>query len=199
MTETIKAEMMKGLSDLPVFLITLILGLVLLKEKKAAYRLFLTVAVAALLGNVVHSYQIEKTTEKILWVILYVLMYECVRLFAIFTAGHLRKPETLNPVETKVIVLSEVVFCLGSIILELIDSPADIYLYVVFAAAVATFLFIETRKQREEAKKMYILMLILIAAIALQALKGISEYLVTAAHIVLCIGIVYLYLIAKED
>ena len=189
-------EMLKGLSDVPIALISFVFGLLLLKKKKEWSSLFLLIAVSAVLGAVVHTFDFPRAWNRAIWIVLYIFLYELIRRFAhlmvCYVSGKTDKERT------PVYILEAVLYAVTLIFMFCVDIN-DIYVFVVFAAVMLVRVACAFVRFRPVPFKAGLLMAVLIFPLALQALEAVIPYAVLIEHMILAAALFIAYLMAREE
>lgn len=190
------AELYKGLSNIPISLIAFFFGLKLMKRTSAhteGCRVFMLSAGASVMGVILHCFRIKSPVFEILWIILYILLFEDARLFTeliLKTAGE-DKPfcgfKSLIP---------EIVLLLASAIWVLFDPEGDIIPLTVFAFICIIRIAAGFIKNRTLPRPVLIMLCVLLAAILALALKNILPGAIVICHFLLAAVLYLLYCIA---
>lgn len=190
-------EMLKGLTNIPILLISALCGVILLR-KKAAHRskLFFMISFAALLGTVLHTFVIDKIPFVILWSLLYALLYEVARTFSNMILS-VEKGIFLR--ESKAVFAIEGVMFIASVVLCSIDNYLDIYVFAAFAIALMINLICRIVRSHDFAGKMIPLCIMLVAVLTVQALKDTIPHGVVIVHILIALTLFVLCSFALKN
>ena len=189
-------EMLKGLSDIPIALISFVFGLLLWKKRKEWSLLFLLIAVSAVLGAVVHTFDFPRAWNRVIWIVLYIFLYELIRRFAhlmvCYVSGKAERERT------PVYILEAVLYAVTLVFMFCVDIN-DIYVFVVFAAVMLVRVACASVRFRPVPFKAGLLMAVLIFPLALQALEAVIPYAVLIEHIILAASLCIAFVMAREE
>ena len=170
------SEAIKGLTDIPIALLSFVLFLLIRKKgKKQWSRIFLFVAVAGFLGAIVHTFRVSVWQMRLLWIVLYVFLFELVRRFALAATSYISGKSSG---EKKLVYGMEAAAYLISVTVLFLFPGYDIYAFVVFAAILFVRVLVCLIKTKNAPKDMWALILFLVLPIALQALADFIPYAV---------------------
>ena len=191
------AEVMKGVTDIPIALLAFWIGILLLKkEKKEWGGVFLLVAVSGLMGTAVHVFSLPDICRKLLWVVLYVLLFEDIRRFTKLMIAYISGS---GEKERRVVWHVEGILYVCAVIVLLVRGRGDIYLLVVFMAAMFWRIIVCLGRSGFSPAKATGLMAMLFVPILLQALDQIIPCAVVIEHIVLAAALFVAYHIGKDE
>ncbi len=188
--------MLKGLTDLPIALISLVFALLLAKKTDKQWSiLFFFIATGGLLGTVVHTFALSVLLNRLIWVVLYVILFEIVRRFAlimVWCASGEKQKERIPVYATECVVYAVTLIFLfqGSI-----DS---IYVFVVFAALILFRTVVAMLKFRRTPLKVNLFVAGLLVPLLLQAVSDLLPYAVVYEHIAIIIELFVAFLVAKD-
>jgi len=189
MMQNIPMELYKGISDLPIFLLAVFFAFQKVTYgEKTWSTFFFKLAASSLLGSIVHIFSFPSSTKKILWTILYVLLYETLRSLIIALTEYLTHEDVSK---SKVILITEAVLFLVNIKLLFMGSTYDIYLFVIFGI----FSLMQILKPALKAgcnKKLVFFFSFCVLAILFQALKTFLPGGVVFSHISIIFAIIAL-------
>lgn len=189
-------EMLKGLTDIPIALLALVFGIILLKKRiKNWSRLFFLIAVSAVMGTVVHVFTLTPVLYGILWIILYILLFESIRVFTHLMIGYV---SGTYEKEKLPVFISEAVLYITAVILLLVPEMYDIYALVVFMMLMMARLIACIVQRKKVPKSIAVLVVLLIVPIALQACAGMIPYAVAAEHMFLLAALSVVFEIAVK-
>ncbi|GEM_PF-6720518 len=182
------AEVMKGVTNLPILLAALLFFFLLQKRKadRKSIFLFLFLSVSAFLGITVHTFALPVWVSRALWVVLFAFMYETLRLaFIVLTAaaGH---TEVLLYKTRLPVLLSELAcwgFCAG---LTLGGSLWDLYVMGAWALCVFSLPIGLCFTKRPGIGKLRLLLAILVSALAAVLVEPLTP---PALGVVICHGL----------
>lgn len=190
------AEAIKGITDLPIAGICLILGILCRKKNRAWSALFLLIGISAVLGAVAHIFALPQVASNGIWIVLYALLYECVRRFASLYCAYLtgEKP-TVHPV----IRVTEFVLYLLSGILLLAVGKYDIYVFAAFACICLIQVVICFVKVRKPNKNAVALLALLFPPLIFQLLAAVVPYAIVWEHICIVLTLMIAYCVACDS
>lgn len=190
------AEAMKGFTDLPIALLALLFGLLLLKKEKRDWGgLFLLVAVSGVMGAAVHIFALPQRTLQLLWLVLYVLLFEDIRRFAKLMVAYI---SGIAEKERRIVWITEGILYAGAAVLLFARQGRDIYLLVVFMAVMFCRIVMCLVRSGFSPAKATGLMAMLLLPILLQALAAVISFAVVLEHIVLAAAEFVAHSIGKE-
>lgn len=189
-------EMLKGLSDIPIALIALVFGVLLRKKNKEWSSLFLLITVSAVLGAVVHTFDFPRVWNRVIWIVLYIFLYELIRRFAhlmvCYISGRAERERTLVYILEALLYGVTVVFMFAV-------SINDIYILVLFALIMLVRVVTSMVKFAPALFKARLLMAVLLFPLVLQALEEVIPYAVLIEHIILAAALCIAFSMAKEE
>ena len=188
-------ELMKGLTDLPIALLSALFGVLLIRkgsEKKWSSLFFLLCAAAAL-GASVHCFILPEPYISMIWAVEYILLFASVRRFAALLIGY---AENAKQPERAAIFAAEGALYLGAVILRFCGSRFDIYLFVIFAALCFFRVGVCLLKNRPVSKIVRVLIAFLLAALLAQALKTVIPGGVVIGHGMIAAALFVIYRLA---
>ena len=193
-------EMYKGISDIPIFVLAMFFSVFLRRfdEKKVWSQFFMLLAEAAFIGAAVHMLALEGTYKKVAWAVLYVLLYEVVRNLALALLGYILRDEVRYP---KLMWWIQVLMFIASLVLLIMGSKYDIYVFVGFAViSIAWILYVLFKDGKDAITGKLILFFgVAVLAAALQALKTVIPYGVVWGHVAILADVCVLFSLALED
>ena len=176
------AEAMKGFTDLPIALLALLFGILQMrKEKKEWGTLFLLIAVSGLMGAAVHIFALPRRALQLLWLVLYVLLFEDIRRFAMLMIAYI---SGIDGKERRIVWIAEGSLYAGAAVLLFAREGWDIYLLVVFMAFMFCRIVACLVRRGFSPAKATGLMAMLLVPILLQALAAVVSFAVVVEHIV---------------
>ena len=184
-------ELLKGVSDLPVSLLALVLGYLLRERGQNRWALvFFLAGIGAAMGAFVHAVPLEPEVYRTVWFMLYSLLYGTVLLFRL---------RVLNePPKVSLYVLGALLWLL-TIILLLRGSGWDIYVFALFAAVVLIPVFIRVFAQTDASPYLRRMLIAAALALAFQALKAVIPYGVVLGHVCLMVALIFAYCVAAQE
>ena len=190
------AEMYKGLSDLPICLLALIFGIVLskkYKEEKTWKVFFFFLACTSALGAVAHVFAFSALAKKVVWTVLYVLLFELLRMLSSLLGRYI-KEEYRYP---KVLYLAEVLIFAATLFLLYKESPLDIYVFIIFAALNVLWML---KLVRENGIPLRVALFLVSGVLAgfFQALKTVIPHGVVLGHVMILLAELILFTIAID-
>ena len=125
-------ESVKGFTDLPIALVAAVFGILTLKKSNKNWGIFfLLIAVAGLLGAIAHIISFSQTCKNIIWTVLYILLFECIRRASLLFANYIKQK---GEKEKPFLFSAEAVCYLAALCLMFFVGDYDIYILCVFAA-----------------------------------------------------------------
>lgn len=199
-------EIWKGLSDVPQGIIALIFSILILKahtsnkkNRAAWFTLFLLVGIASFTGAAVHTFDITTEITKFVWTALYVILYTAVTLFMFCIVGYTTDRSHPSAKEKTITSVTGLVCFSASVFTLYKEIDLDIFIFVGFCALLTVPVVISSVKAGSKAKLIFIASGILALAMICQALRPIFAYGVVAAHILITVGMFFIYLTAVKD
>ena len=124
------AEAAKGFTDLPIAVLALVFAALAWKNgNKKAGAVFLFTGIGAIFGAVVHIFVLPPLIRKIVWTVLYVLLFESIRRFTVLFLGFIRPPKTVE----KVLLIAAVSLYVVSLFFLYEIEANDILVLILFA------------------------------------------------------------------
>lgn len=187
-------ELIKGLSDLPISLTAFVFAYLLREQKKYRWAiLFLSTGFAALLGALLHSVALPMDTFRIVWCILYMLLYavgfllfrQLCRCLGILWPRH------------PVYILS-IVLWICSVCLRIKDCQWDIYVFAFYAVVLIVPVAIQLFTHRDARSTLKWMLLLLVFAVLCQIFKRLLPFGVIISHCFIFLSLFFGYLSADE-
>ena len=191
------AEMLKGLTDIPIALLAGIFGILLHKKesKKWAF-LFFLICVSGILGALVHTFEMPKLLKNVLWIILYVFLFELIRRFAKLVADYVSGKEEKEKIW---VYISEIfLYAVTVIWMFAVEKINDIFIFIIFAFIMFVKIVVCLLKCEKVPNKLKLLMIMLFFPIILQALCNVIPYAVVFEHIFLAVALYVAYSIGTS-
>lgn len=187
-----------GLTDLPIAAVAVAFGILLQRRHGGAggwAKWYFLIGISAVLGATVHIFAWNKTAKNIIWVGLYILLFEAVRRVGLlFRNGMLGKKHR----EQLWIYLTEVIFY-GVTVIGLFKFPFnEIYIFALFAVIIFARLFDAYRTAEKVSFSFKVVFALTAVAIILQLFTGFGAGFVAAEHIVLAAALIVTYGIAAR-
>lgn len=193
---TVLYEALKGFTDLPIAVLSLIFGLLTAKKNKNGAILFFLISFAAFLGTAVHVIDFSPFINKAIWVILYPLLFEAVRRASLFISSFVKGKKQS---ENKIIFAVELPLLAAAIIIMYLIDDYDMLVFGAFALicllrCAGSFLGV-----KKIPRPAIFLVILLIFPIILQAFSKVIPYAVVFEHIVIAFLLYTVYKMAKTD
>lgn len=190
-------EILKGISDVPIAVLALVFGMILRKRKRAEWPdLFLLIAVSAFSGAAVHMFDFPLTANRIIWVFLYVLLFELIRRFALIMTCCISG--TGKDERTPVYAAEALLYCVTVAVMFTLDIN-DILVFVVFAVLMFARVAACFVRYRPSPVRPKVLMLMLSCPLLLQALAPVLPYAVFAEHVLLVFALCFAFVTANGE
>ena len=188
-------EALKGFTDIPLAILSLIFGIILVKKRRTGWGiLFLTVAVAAVMGTVAHAVAIPTVALNLLWTVLYVFLYEAIRRFGCLTVALITGESRPEP---RVIFCAEGILYILTLLWMWLGWPLnDILVLVVFMVMIFVRVTVCIVRTRHVPRSLCLLMGILLIPILLQMFESVIPYAVVAEHTLLALSLCVAFAIA---
>lgn len=195
-------ELWKGFSNAPTMLCAILFTVLLIVQyKKKNYSskwilLFACLIPASAIGITVHALLLPDTTRRILWVILYVFLYEIISLFHLLMMQYLTNGEKSGTL-FRILRILQIGGVIASSVLACLDNPADIYIFAVYTLLLFVPVPIYAFRGKTASGKVKILMFILSIALVFQLIKDIlpGPVGVVTTHIAVIIALYFVYAI----
>lgn len=192
MTQFVEAA--KGLTDLPIAVLSLIFAVLSFKKDNNKWGLvFLLTGVSGILGTVVHTFILTDLVKNIIWTVLYIILFESIRRFAVCLIALVRKPEN----QEKILTAAEIVLYFVCIILLYLNGKTDILVLLVFAVICLCTLVYDLIKYKYKGKEIYMLFGFLCIPVVLQVFAAKYPLFVVIEHLFLFIALFIVYGISK--
>lgn len=184
-------ELIKGVSDLPVSLLALVLGYLLRERGQNRWALvFFLAGIGAAMGAFVHAVPLELKVFRTVWLMLYSLLYGTVLLFRL---------RVLNEPPKGYLYILGALLWLVTVILLLRGSGWDIYVFALFAAVVLIPVFFRIFAQPDASPYLKRMLIAAAPALAFQALKAVIPYGVVLGHVCLMVALIFAYCVAAQE
>lgn len=196
---TPRTELWKGLTDLPIAAFAGVLAVLLFVHcgKNARWgRLMAMVAASALMGAAAHSLVIPEPQISLLWVVLYVLLFESVRQFCLLAVRLLCGGPAR---EHAAVWIAEAVLWVTAVALRFYGSDKDILAFVAFAAMLVVRMLAAMRRSRPVPQRFARMMLMLFAALAFQGFSDLIPYGVVWCHVMIILSLYAVYTVGRAD
>ena len=190
-------EFYKGITDIPLVLVAGFFAIFLKKfdDKKNWSSFFMTLAGVAFIGAVVHIFTMDDLYHKIIWAVLYILLYEVIRNLVVVIGEYITGQAWRYP---KLMWIAEAVFVFFSLGFLFTNSKYDIYVFVAFCVINLAWVIYFVGKNKLTTK--FILFIAAcIVSVALQLLKEIVPYAVAIEHITMLVATCVLFSMALDD
>ena len=192
-------EIWKGLSNAPIAVCALIVGVLLLLKKGVKWEwraICLEGAFASFCGMFVHTFKINETYRRIFWVFLYALLFELIRLFSHRVSVYITQKEKHEYITVRII---ELVLYVAAAALLVILNRFDMIMLIIFALLCVLRVVMAFVKYPKAPTLLKVLMGVALLAIITLAFENIIPYAVVVCHILIAIAIVIYYFIASKD
>ena len=192
-------ELWKGISNAPIAAFALIAGVLLLFEKGVKWEwraICLETAFASFLGMFVHIFKLPEIYRKLIWVLLYAVLFEVIRLFGHRAAVYITQNERKERLMTRII---EIALYLEAVVLLFITNGWDMAMLVLFSLLCVIRIVMAIIKHPCVPKLFFVLLGIAALAVIILALKSFIPYAVVICHILIALSIVIFYFIAVKD
>ena len=158
--------------------------------------MFFLLAVTALLGTAVHVLVIPEPLHSVLWSVEFGLLFALIGLFSHRMEVYL----TQKPVkEPKTVIFSGLVLWICAVILRFTFPNADIYMLVPYAVGLMIRIVVCFAQQEKKPLLMKLLLPVLLAALAAQALKDVIPYGVVFVHAFIAAALFVVYRMGRES
>lgn len=190
-------EALKGFSDIPISVISFVFFLLLSKKENRSWKnIFLLVSLSSFIGALVHIINFGNLIKNIIWIVLYVLLFELVRRFSLQFISFIKGK---NEREKTIIYVFEIVFYVVAAIGLFFYPKYDILAFVAFSFIVflkVLICFITIKKVPSDAK---LLIILLLFPIVLQIFSRIIPFAVLTEHLIIAAALFIAYKIAKKQ
>jgi len=188
-------EAAKGLSDFPIAVLSLVFGIISLynKNKKWGF-VFILVGFCAVVGGIAHTFVFSKFSLKLIWTVLYLLMFESVRGFVILLLDKIHKLKNI----TKYLLIFEFLLYFVTIYFLYGINGKDILVFVLFSAICLGSLVFAMVKYKCKNKSIIKMFVFLAVPVILQPFASAFPYLIVIEHISLFIVLFTVFKISKE-
>ena len=193
------AECLKGLTDVPLAVIALILGIILrcnTAVRRGWSDLLFLIALSALLGIAVHTFAIPRPYLSILWLVLYPALFELVRLFSQLimecVSGDRMKEKCL-------VRMIELVLCTVAVVLNFMANEADIFVFALFCFMLLFRMLACILRCKGAPGRVTVLLILLTVSLLLLALKYVIPNSVPMSHIICTVSLFIIYCMGKDE
>ena len=194
MTEFTEAA--KGLTDLPIAFLALIFAVISFKKgNKKWCVVFLFTGISAIFGVVAHTFVFSDLTLKIIWTVLYILLFESVRRFTVLLLKLIHKSDSSE----KYIKIAEFSLCFVCLFFLYGIGKNDILVLVLFALICLILLISGIIKHKYKNKYIYLLFCLLTVTALLQIPAKAFPLLVVFEHLFLFASLFVVYIISKNE
>lgn len=190
-------EMLKGLTDIPLALLSAVFCIILMKKQKKSWSvLFLLIFVSAFLGTAVHVFSMSFALYCIVWIILYALLFESIRIFTTLMVGYI---SGIKAKKNTVVFVIEAVLYAAAVVMLFIPDIYDIYALVAFMIIMLARVFICVINSKRIPRYAIPLSIFLILPVCLQALAEFIPYAVVMEHCSLIAALIIAFRISLSD
>ena len=184
-------EALKGLTDLPIFILSIIFMVLIYKKNKKSktFIAFLILSIGSLFGVILHCIKIIEPILSICWVI------ECFILMTIFNMFVFL---LINKDIKKVFKIIPIVLLIPIILSRIFINKLDIYFVILYGVLVLIHMSYIIIKEKIKFKNKKKIIIILTLTIISQILKDVIKYGVVIGHILVLIILYYIYLEIKD-
>ena len=188
-------EALKGFTDLPLAVLSLVFALLLRKKgvKNGWPTLFALVAGAAALGAVVHGIALTPFWSTVVWVVLHPLLFESVRRFGLIFATYVDKKDRRSHPVVFAVEAGCYLLCL---VLLVTVPPNDIYPFAAFAVLIFIQTVVAMSKAPSFPKRAAWFLVILAVPLLLQIGETVIPYAVAIEHLFLALDLYLAYRMA---
>jgi len=190
-------ETMKGITDIPLALLALLFGAMLWRRQSRDWaKLMILIGAAGVLGALVHMFTLAERSRQIIWIVLFLLMYEVVRRFAKLMVEYSTENDRREPA---VVWVAAAALYGVSIAALFFSQKLAMTVFIVFAAIMFSRIAVNLARCGFTPKKASELMLVVLVPIALQAFSGIIPGAVVMEHLILMAALLLVYRIGAES
>lgn len=190
-------EALKGFTDVPIALLAAVFGMALCGKGKSGWqRFFFLLSVTAFIGAAVHIFAMPHLIKSIVWVILYALLFECVRRATDLLCGCIAGDKV--PVFHAVFI-AEAMLYIGAVCFMIFVGKFDMLFFAAFGIiSVIRIVFCILKVKRVPA-----LVAVLAASFVLPLMftvfSSVIPYAVVFEHIVIIAELCLVFFIALKD
>ena len=189
-------EAVIGLTDLPIAVSAIIFSILSLKNGNKGWgAVFFFTGISAIIGTVAHTFTFPSAVYRIIWTVLYLLLFESVRRFAVIMIGYVRKPFVFG----KYIMAAEAILYIVCLFFLYAVEKYDILILVVFSALCLGSLVYNLVRYKYRNKYIYLIFGLLVLAVLLQILAGKLRFLIVLEHLSLFAALFAVYLMSRES
>lgn len=191
-------EALKGFTDLPIALIAAVFAVLLRggRGKTGWSAFFLLLSATAFLGAAAHILYLPPIGKDLLWVVLYLGLFETVRRVALLLTVKITGAEVR---ESSAVYLIEVLLYAGTLVTMFWLDRYDILIFAAFALYRLAAVVVCCIKTRRVPKQIRILLCFLFPPLLLQILAGVIPYAVVIEHLFLIAALCVVFGIAKKS
>lgn len=179
-----------GLSDLPIAVLSLIFSILSKKNGKKEWSIvFLFTGICAIIGTVAHTFAFSKFMYKLIWTVLYILLFDTVRRYILLFTNLIRKTDNIK----KYIITIEISLYLICLFFLYIIEKYDILILILFSALCLCLLFCNIFKYRYINKYLISIFVLISVSVILQILSNKLRILIVAEHLFLFSALFVVY------
>lgn len=181
------SELLIGLTDLPIALFSILLGMMLKKKNQKEWSsVFLLIGIAGILGATAHSLNLQKLPTIVIWCFLYPCLFESVRRYVLCFSSRL---QSKKEAELPFVFVAEIICFVGALgtLVFCFEKNIDILFLVAFAAVEFVRLLLCLFRTKPLSKSALLLLILLLVPLSLQAFSAFIPYSVVAEHIFLAV------------
>ncbi len=191
-------EMLKGLTDIPLALAACLFGILLTRRKAGGKwaALFFLISVSAVLGTAVHVFAMPQAVWTVVWMILYVLLFEAIRRFGQLMTAYITGQKRQ---EYRAVRITEIALYLFTVSGMFFLPFNEILVFVFFAVLQFARIMIALIRYPQAPADAKRLPVFVVLPLVIQALSGVIPYAVVMVHILLIAALFAVYLIGSRD
>lgn len=189
-------EALKGFTDIPIAVLSLVFGIILSHNETSKKRapIFFLLSVSAFAGAAVHILDLKDFYKKLVWIFLYMLLFETVRHFGNFLCEFISNDKN----DGHYIYAAESVLYILAVVFMLFVNKFDMIFFILFGALQIIRIALCAFKVKRVPKLAILLFVSLIFPILLQAFESFIPYAVVIEHLILTADLCIVFFMAKN-
>ena len=184
-------EILKGLTDLPICILSIIFMILIYRKNKKSksFYAFLFLSIASLGGILLHCFKVTEPFLSICWVIECILLMKVVLMFIFLI---------LNKDIKKIFKILLIILIIPIILSRIFLPRLDIYFVTVYSSILLIYMLYIMYKEKIKIKNQKKIIIVLILTVISQIIKDLIPYGVVIGHILILSILYFIYLVIKD-
>lgn len=199
----ILSEAAKGISDLPIAILSFVFFSVLAKDGKKSHwtPVFGLLSIVSLLGAVAHIFEFSYISHNILWSIVYLVMDITILLtHYAFVSDATENREPVKKHKKMLQIISAIAYPIILVFLWAVpDTHLDMIVFVIYAFLMILPIILVSFKKSPIARKLRCIVLMLLITGILQGFKPFQSFSIVVEHIIILFALVITFSIAYKS